>query len=184
MNTANACPSCRDQQAVPGTKHLLSQPLKPFRHFGLSAIAGNTSSSLLTYQSRQDATGHLGGLVRPPATVRQRSDFSRQNAAPAFCWLWRALAALLVVFLMVAFAPAEAATLVAGSDSISLLIILAGGVLAAIVFIALATGVSALLRRTRRAANEARRLQKLLDVLDEGVAVCTGMQAVAVNSSL
>src|SRR5436190_20254710 len=33
-------------------------------------------------------------------------------------------------------------------------------------------------------ANEARRLQKLLDVLDEGVAVCTGMQAVAVNSSL
>jgi diguanylate cyclase (GGDEF)-like protein len=85
---------------------------------------------------------------------------------------------------MVAFAPVEAATLVAGSDSISLLIILAGGVLAAIVFIALATGVSALLRRTRRAANEARRLQKLLDVLDEGVAVCTGMQAVAVNSSL
>jgi diguanylate cyclase len=85
---------------------------------------------------------------------------------------------------MVAFAPAEAATLAAGSDSISLLISLGGGALAAVLFIGLATGVSALLRRTRRAANEARRLQKLLDVLDEGVAVCTGMQAVAVNSSL
>ncbi len=41
-----------------------------------------------------------------------------------------------------------------------------------------------LLRRTRHAANEARRLHALLDVLDEGVAVCTGMQAVAVNTSL
>ena len=34
------------------------------------------------------------------------------------------------------------------------------------------------------AAKEARRLNSLLDVLDEGVAVCTGMQAVAVNTSL
>ena len=85
---------------------------------------------------------------------------------------------------MVAFAPAEAATLAGGNDSISLLMILSGGALAAMLFIGLAAGISALLRRTRRAANEARRLQKLLDVLDEGVAVCTGMQAVAVNSSL
>ena len=36
----------------------------------------------------------------------------------------------------------------------------------------------------RQAANEAQRLNALLDVLDEGVAVCTGMQAVAVNTSL
>ena len=41
-----------------------------------------------------------------------------------------------------------------------------------------------MLRRSRDAANEARRLNALLDVLDEGVAVCSGMQAVAVNTSL
>ena len=50
--------------------------------------------------------------------------------------------------------------------------------------IALAIGVIALLRRTRQADNEARRLSALLDGLDEGVAVCRGMQAIAVNSSL
>jgi PAS domain S-box-containing protein len=44
--------------------------------------------------------------------------------------------------------------------------------------------VNALLRRTRRDAKEARRLSSLLDVLDEGVVVCSGMQAVAVNTSL
>jgi len=62
--------------------------------------------------------------------------------------------------------------------------IVGGGALAVVLLVAIAAGAIALLRRTRRAADEARRLHALLDVLDEGVAVCTGMQAVAVNSSL
>src|SRR5258708_13633544 len=45
-------------------------------------------------------------------------------------------------------------------------------------------GAYALLRRSRQEAREAKRLNALLDVLDEGVAVCTGMQAIAVNTSL
>ncbi|MEA2871439.1 MAG: hypothetical protein QOH67_1415 [Hyphomicrobiales bacterium] len=62
--------------------------------------------------------------------------------------------------------------------------IVGGGALAVMLLVAIAAGAIALLRRTRRAADEARRLHALLDVLDEGVAVCSGMQAVAVNSSL
>src|SRR5258708_14335699 len=45
-------------------------------------------------------------------------------------------------------------------------------------------GAYALLRRSRQEAREAKRLNALLDVLNEGVAVCTGMQAIAVNTSL
>ena len=62
--------------------------------------------------------------------------------------------------------------------------IVGGGALAVMLLVAIAAGAIALLRRARSAADEARRLHALLDVLDEGVAVCTGMQAVAVNSSL
>jgi diguanylate cyclase (GGDEF)-like protein len=63
---------------------------------------------------------------------------------------------------------------------------LVAGVAAAglVVLVAVGFGVLALLRRMRQAAHEARRLHALLDVLDEGVAVCSGMQAVAVNTSL
>ena len=53
-----------------------------------------------------------------------------------------------------------------------------------IILTAAALAVLALLRRLRQATGEARRLTRLLDVLDEGVAVCSGMQAVAVNTSL
>jgi len=72
----------------------------------------------------------------------------------------------------------------AGGDAISMGAIAGGGALAVMLLVAIAAGLVALLRRTRRAADEARRLHALLDVLDEGVAVCAGMQAVAVNSSL
>jgi diguanylate cyclase len=72
----------------------------------------------------------------------------------------------------------------ASGDSISMGAIVGGGALAVVLLVAIAAGLIALLRRTRRAADEARRLHALLDVLDEGVAVCTGMQAIAVNSSL
>ncbi len=58
------------------------------------------------------------------------------------------------------------------------------GAAAFIILFACALGVAALVRRSRQAANEVRRLNALLDVLDEGVAVCSGMQAVAVNTSL
>jgi PAS domain-containing protein len=61
---------------------------------------------------------------------------------------------------------------------------LAGLGLALTFLVASAGAVMTLLRRSRHATNEARRLHALLDVLDEGVAVCTGMQAVAVNTSL
>jgi len=64
------------------------------------------------------------------------------------------------------------------------------GLIAGIVLLGLAAlgalglGAYVLLRRSRQEAREAKRLNALLDVLDEGVAVCTGMQAVAVNTSL
>ena len=49
---------------------------------------------------------------------------------------------------------------------------------------ALAVGVVTLYRRTRGSIGEAQRLNSLLHVLDEGIAVCSGMQAIAVNTSL
>jgi diguanylate cyclase (GGDEF)-like protein len=82
---------------------------------------------------------------------------------------------------MVVFTAPVAA---ASGDPISMGMIVGGGALAVMLLVAIAAGAIALLRRTRRAADEARRLHALLDVLDEGVAVCSGMQAVAVNSSL
>jgi diguanylate cyclase (GGDEF)-like protein len=84
---------------------------------------------------------------------------------------------------MVVSGPANAAG-GTGGDSIPIVVILAGLGLALTFLVASAGAVVTLLRRSRHATNEARRLHALLDVLDEGVAVCTGMQAVAVNTSL
>src|SRR5262245_61062893 len=83
---------------------------------------------------------------------------------------------------MVASLPAQAADETAPATSLAL--IAARAALAFVLIVALSLSLNALLRRTRRDAKEARRLSSLLDVLDEGVAVCTGMQAVAVNISL
>jgi diguanylate cyclase (GGDEF)-like protein/PAS domain S-box-containing protein len=83
---------------------------------------------------------------------------------------------------MVASGPAQALDEAGGAASLAL--IAAGAALAFFLIVALSLSVNALLRRTRRDAKEARRLSSLLDVLDEGVAVCSGMQAVAVNTSL
>jgi len=85
---------------------------------------------------------------------------------------------------MVVSGPAHAAAASAGSESVPTVVIAAGLGLAVALLVASAAAVITLLRRSRHAANEARRLNALLDVLDEGVAVCTGMQAVAVNTSL
>jgi diguanylate cyclase (GGDEF)-like protein/PAS domain S-box-containing protein len=84
----------------------------------------------------------------------------------------------------VASGAGRAATPDDGGQSMSMAIIVAGSALAFVLLVAISISLSALLRRTRIAAKEARRLTSLLDVLDEGVAVCSGMQAVAVNTSL
>ena len=86
---------------------------------------------------------------------------------------------------MVVADPAQA--LVAhptSGEPIPLFVIVAAVGLALTFLVASAGAVTTLLRRSRHATSEARRLHALLDVLDEGVAVCTGMQAVAVNTSL
>ena len=83
---------------------------------------------------------------------------------------------------LVVAGPAYAA--VGSSEPMSIAWLVGGAALALGALTALSMGATALLRRTRHAASEARRLHALLDVLDEGVAVCTGMQAVAVNTSL
>ena len=83
---------------------------------------------------------------------------------------------------MAASSPADAAG--SGADSPWPVVISAAGAAGFLVLMALTAGAIVLLRRTRQAASEARRLNSLLDVLDEGVAVCSGMQAVAVNTSL
>ena len=91
---------------------------------------------------------------------------------------------LLIAIGMIVSGPAHAAAVGAGSESVTAVVIVAGLGLALTLLVASAAAVVTLLRRSRHAANEARRLNALLDVLDEGVAVCTGMQAVAVNTSL
>jgi diguanylate cyclase (GGDEF)-like protein/PAS domain S-box-containing protein len=91
---------------------------------------------------------------------------------------------LACVTLLGTVASATAAPADADNTSISMALIVAGCGVAFVLLVAVGMAVNALLRRTRLAAKEARRLNSLLDVMDEGVAVCTGMQAVAVNTSL
>ena len=87
-------------------------------------------------------------------------------------------------FAAILLAPAQALAASATIESIPLVVMVVGLALALSFLGAVAAAVATLLRRSRDAANEARRLNALLDMLDEGVAVCTGMQAVAVNTSL
>jgi diguanylate cyclase (GGDEF)-like protein/PAS domain S-box-containing protein len=117
--------------------------------------------------------------VRPPAPQRQRRKPQPPNRAFGAWWCaW--LPALGVILL----APAQALAASATIESIPLVVMVVGLALALSFLGAVAAAVATLLRRSRDAANEARRLNALLDMLDEGVAVCTGMQAVAVNTSL
>ncbi|MGB9364437.1 MAG: EAL domain-containing protein [Xanthobacteraceae bacterium] len=92
--------------------------------------------------------------------------------------------AWLFAFSAVPFAPVPALAASATVESIPPVVMVVGLALALSFLGAVAAAVTTLLRRSRDAANEARRLNALLDMLDEGVAVCTGMQAVAVNTSL
>src|SRR5205085_9452596 len=106
------------------------------------------------------------------------------NAADALGTSWRAVLTSGVIIGTVVLLPAQAMAFNNGSEAVPITVVAAGAALTLAILVGLALGATALLRRTRHAANEARRLHALLDVLDEGVAVCTGMQAVAVNTSL
>ena len=117
--------------------------------------------------------------MTPPAPLRQRSRPQPPNRAFG-AWL----CACLLAFAAIPLAPAQALAASATIESIPLVVMVVGLALALSFLGAVAAAVATLLRRSRDAANEARRLNALLDMLDEGVAVCTGMQAVAVNTSL
>src|SRR5207302_11106872 len=67
-----------------------------------------------------------------------------------------------------------------GREAASSALIAGAGAVGFIILAALGYGALVLLRRTSHAANEARRLRALLDVLHEGVAGCSRMPAAAV----
>ena len=105
------------------------------------------------------------------------------EATHASGWWLRAPPWYFAVPCVVAAMPSQAEAAAGAAEPTSLVAILAGG-LAFLALVVLVVGAIALLRRSRHAANEAQRLNALLDGLDEGVAVCSGMQAVSVNTSL
>jgi diguanylate cyclase (GGDEF)-like protein/PAS domain S-box-containing protein len=125
-----------------------------------------------------DDTGRYEELVKPPAPLRQNA----KRHPPTSFGVWLRTGALAFGAALVLTAEASAAT--TGLESVPIVVLVAGLGLALSFLVAVAAAVTTLLRRSRDAANEARRLNALLDMLDEGVAVCTGMQAVAVNTSL
>jgi len=106
------------------------------------------------------------------------------DAPPASRSFSRALPGILLLLGSVVLHPTPADAAAESSDTVAFALMIGAAALGFLLSIALAIGVIALLRRTRQADNEARRLSALLDGLDEGVAVCRGMQAIAVNSSL
>jgi len=106
------------------------------------------------------------------------------DAPPASRSFSRALPGILMLLGSVVSYPTSAVAAAESSDTVSFALMIGAAALGFLLSIALAIGVIALLRRARQADNEARRLSALLDGLDEGVAVCRGMQATAVNSSL
>ncbi len=117
--------------------------------------------------------------------ARSNSRTRRGQGASATSAAYACVRPLLAcVTLLGTVASAAAAPADTDNTSISMALIVAGCGVAFVLLVAVGMAVNALLRRTRLAAKEARRLNSLLDVMDEGVAVCTGMQAVAVNTSL
>ena len=117
--------------------------------------------------------------MTPPAPLGHRS---RPQPPNRVFGAW--LCAWLLAFAAFPLAPAQALAASTTIESIPLVVMVVGLALALSFLGAVAAAVATLLRRSRDAANEARRLNALLDMLDEGVAVCAGMQAVAVNTSL
>lgn len=118
--------------------------------------------------------------MEAPARKVRNTERQSLDATIASGACGRASAAVLVPIGLVAMpAPAFAAM-----ESLPVSVVAGAVTLTIIVAVAFAIGTLSLLRRSRQAAKEAQRLHSLLDVLDEGVAVCVGMQAVAVNTSL
>jgi PAS domain-containing protein len=122
--------------------------------------------------------------LKLPRSSKPRAQRDRRPSAGTPGRRGCAAGGFLMVLGLVASAPTLAASEGEVGQATSLALIAAGAALAFLLIVALSLSVNALLRRTRQDAREARRLSSLLDVLDEGVAVCTGMQAVAVNTSL
>ena len=120
-----------------------------------------------------------------PSYSRREKCTERADALKAFAAGFRTAGAyFMAAGMVVSCAASASAATFDVNESASMTLVVAATVLGLATVIAIAAGANALLRRTRLAAREAERLNALLDVLDEGVAVCTGMQAVAVNSSL
>jgi diguanylate cyclase (GGDEF)-like protein/PAS domain S-box-containing protein len=122
--------------------------------------------------------------VKQPPNRRRASRDERPSAAFGFGAGLRATARIVIALgtVVLLAAPSVAANISTPATSTGLV---AGVVLVGLAALgALGLGAYALLRRSRQEAREAKRLNALLDVLDEGVAVCTGMQAIAVNTSL
>jgi len=117
--------------------------------------------------------------VAPPAKTSQRLNQSPSNGLFNG---WLCLVLLVVGTLLAA--PSRAFAADGPGAPVPLAVMVAGLGLAVSFLVAVGAAVTTLLRRSRVAANEARRLNALLDMLDEGVAVCTGVEAVAVNTSL
>src|SRR5258708_5602928 len=122
--------------------------------------------------------------VKQPPNRRRALRNERSSAAFGLGAHFRAAARVFIALGTVVLPPDSALAADTSAPATST------GLIAGIVLIGLAAlgalGLSgyALLRRSRQEAREAKRLNALLDVLDEGVAVCTGMQAIAVNTSL
>src|ERR1041385_8491442 len=116
-----------------------------------------------------DDIGRYEDLVIPPAPLRQ----SAKRRPPTSLGVWLRMG--VIAFGAALVLPLEARAAAAGAESVPIVVWVAGLGLALSFLVAVAAAVTTLLRRSRDAANEARRLNALLDMLDEGVAGCPRM---------
>src|SRR4051794_20745574 len=108
------------------------------------------------------ATGHHEDFVKPPALRNPRSHREAPpNALAAFGPTWHALSIALACSGIVVPWPARAAEAAGTGDTIPVVVIVAGLGLAVTFLIASAGAVMSLLRRSRHATSEARRLHAL-----------------------
>src|SRR5689334_21619477 len=106
-------------------------------------------------------------VVRLVAQSEPRSTRGLGPNATSACGAFLRAHGLALALLTVMASPAAAAQ--GGGEFVSIAWITGGSILAFVALAAMAFGIMVLMRRMREAANEARRLTALLDVLDEGV---------------
>src|SRR5262245_15463179 len=82
-----------------------------------------------------------------------------------------------------AAAQVEIAPAAAGADTFPATVAIALGVLTLAVLAGFGAAMLVARRHAVKAVQEARRLESVFDVLEEGIVICSGMQVVAVNSS-